>query len=140
MALRIGGKKAAPPPVEEPMPMEEAPIEEPMPKEEAMAEELPEETLEEEPMAESTGTVDPMQVMYKDGAQRSMEACGNCKYYGPEGACSIVAGPIDPEGICNIYASPEQEEEMPMEAMPEEEMPMEEMQEPEAEEASQEGY
>ena len=126
MALRIGGKKAAPPPVEEPMPMEEeAPVEEPMPEEEALAEELPEETLEEEPMGEGTGTVDPMQVMYKDGAQRAMEACGNCKYYVAEGGCSIVAGPIDPEGICNIYAPMEQEEEMSEEPMLEEEVPAE---------------
>lgn len=128
MALRIGGKK-----MEEPI--EEVPMEESAP--DMMSELPPDLGLEEEPAApegDGAGSVNPLQVHYKTGQERLQEACEQCMYYIPEGACQIVAGEIDPSGVCNVFspmAAPEEEmpteEPMPEgEPYPEEEAPVEE--------------
>lgn len=123
MALRIGGAKPMPPPVEEEMPMEEAPAEE-MPVEEPMPEEMP---TEEPPMGAEPpmGMVEPSIAGYK-GPEEGPFSCGHCAYYMGEGKCSVLAGPVEEDGLCNLFMSPapeESEEEMPMD---EEEMPAEE--------------
>jgi len=126
MALRIGGGKPAMPSISEallPEDEEALPIEEmapeAMPEEDLMAE-LPE-SLDEEPMAEGGGEVDPLIAGYK-GPENGPFACGNCVYFGRHGenTCAIVSGPIDAEGICNMFTSAAGAEA----GMPEEEAPL----------------
>jgi hypothetical protein len=133
MALRIAGKREE---KEAVAPEAEAPAPEPMPTEEDLMAELPP-TLDEEPVTEGGGEVDPIIAGYK-GPENGPFACANCVYFGRhgDGTCAIVSGPIDPEGICNLFTSASAgQDAMPEAPLPEEEMPVE----PEAETAADEG-
>ena len=93
--LRVASKQAP----------EEVPADIPLEVEEAPDEEF-NEAAEEVTEPSMGGTVDPAVARYFD----SSSMCSGCIHFDGQGACEIVAGPIDPEGICSLF-TPDVEEE-----------------------------